>query len=66
MDRANTQFWVAVLGMGGLVGITFTAILCAALGDFPDEMTYLLVGGLVSVTSTAAAWLFRLNGQAPR
>ena len=63
MDRQNTQFWVAVIGMGGLAIITGMAVAGTIWGDAPNEMAFMLVGGLLSVTSTAAAWLFRLNGK---
>lgn len=64
MDRQHTQFWVAMIGMTGLVFITALSVAGSIWGDMPSEMSYLLVGGLLSVTSTAAAWLFRLNGTA--
>jgi len=62
MDRQKTQFWVAVIGMGGLVLITALSVAGSIWGEVPSEMPFMLVGGLLSVTSTAAAWLFRLNG----
>jgi len=61
MNQALTQFWVAVIGILGLVTITMAAVLCQAFGDSPGELTFMLVGGLVSVTSTATAWLFRIT-----
>ena len=64
MDRQKTQFWVAVIGMGGLVLITALSVAGSIWGAVPSEMPFMLVGGLLSVTSTAAAWLFRLNGGA--
>lgn len=64
MNRQNTQFWVAIIGIAGLVGITALAVAGSIFSDnVPSEMAFMLVGGLLSVTSTAAAWLFRLNGQ---
>lgn len=62
MNRQATQFWVAVIGMSGMVGITGIAVTGTAFGDVPLELTFALVTGLVSVSSMAAAWLFRLNG----
>ncbi|KKL77162.1 hypothetical protein LCGC14_2037600, partial [marine sediment metagenome] len=48
--------------MGGLVLITALSVAGSIWGEVPSEMPFMLVGGLLSVTSTAAAWLFRLNG----
>lgn len=62
MNRQRTQFWVAVIGMLGLVLVTAMSVASTIWGDTPNEMSFMLVGGLLSVTSTAAAWLFRLNG----
>ncbi len=61
MNRQQTQFWVAVIGMAGLVCITMVSVAGSIWGEMPSEMSFMLVGGLLSVTSTAAAWLFRLN-----
>ena len=64
MNRQGTQFWVAIIGMLGLVGITALTIAASAFSDnVPSEMAFMLVGGLVSTTSAAGAWLFRLNGK---
>ncbi len=62
MNRQATQFWVGVIGMSGLVLVTIIAVAGTAFGDVPMELTFALVTGMVSVTSTAVAWLFRLNG----
>lgn len=61
MDRAHTQFWVSVLGMVFLGASALVALIGTLFYDAPDQMAFLLIGGLVSVTSTAAAWLFRIN-----
>lgn len=58
MNRATTQFWVAVIGISGLTVITGLSLVT---GEGPTDI---LVGGIISVTSMAAAWLFRLNGAA--
>ncbi len=63
MNKQGTQFWVAIIGMGGLAIITGMAVAGSIWGDASNEMAFMLVGALVSVTSTAAAWLFRLNGK---
>lgn len=64
MNRQNTQFWVAIIGMAGLVGITALTVAGSIFSDnVPSEMAFMLVGGLLSTTSAAGAWLFRLNGR---
>lgn len=66
MNQQQTQFWVAIIGMSGLVTITAVAVAGYIWGNTPSELVFMLVGGLLSVTSTASAWLFRLNGRATR
>ena len=61
MNRQFTQAAVAIIGMTGLVVLTGMTLL---LPDLKDERL-LLLGGLIGVTSTSAAWLFRLNGHKP-
>ncbi len=62
MNRQITQFWVAVIGMAGLVAITAMVVAGTVWGKAPSELAYMLVGSLVSSTSMAVAYLFRLNG----
>ena len=62
MNKANTQFWVAIIGMTGLVVAVLASVAGTIWGDSPTELTYMLVGGLLSSTGTSIAWLFRLNG----
>ena len=62
MNRQLTQFWVAIIGMGGLVTACLLSVAGQIWADSPSELTFMLIGGLLSVTSTSAAWLFRLNG----
>jgi Kef-type K+ transport system membrane component KefB len=64
MNQQKTQFWVAIIGITGLVIIAGMAVAGSIWGDAPTEMAFMLVGGLLSATSTAIAWLFRLNGKA--
>lgn len=64
MNRQGTQFWVAIIGISSLAIITGMVVAGTIWGDAPSEMAFMLVGGLLSVTSTATAWLFRLNGHA--
>ena len=58
MNRQFTQAAVAIIGMTGLVTGMVISLLVPGLEDARN----LLLGGLIASTSTAAAWLFRLNG----
>lgn len=58
MNKNTTQALVAVIGIAGLVVATIITLLVDKLGDERQ----ILIGGLIAATSTAAAWLFRLNG----
>ena len=62
MNRSSTQFWVALVGIIGLVTITAIAVAGVVFADAPNELAFTLAGGLLAATSAAAAWLFRLNG----
>jgi hypothetical protein len=62
MEKQATQFWVAIIGIAGLAIITGMVVAGTIWGDAPAEMAFMLVGGFLSVVSTAVAWLFRLNG----
>ena len=69
MNKGWTQLAVSVIGMIGLVIITGIVVTLQMLGEVTangDMITGMLVGGLTSVTSMAAAWLFRLNGSNER
>ncbi len=59
MGRQFTQAAVAIIGMTGMVTATIISLLVPDLADARN----LLLGGLIASTSTAAAWLFRLNGK---
>lgn len=59
MNRSFTQAAVAIIGMSGLVAATLMSLVIPELNDARN----LLLGGLIASTSTAAAWLFRLNGK---
>ena len=63
MDRQGTQFWVAIIGMGGLVGVTLMAVAGSIFAELPNELPFMLVGGLLSIATMAATYLFRLNGK---
>lgn len=62
MNRQATQFWTAIIGMLGLTVVTGVAVVGTMFFDKPSDLALMLVGGLIGVTSTAGAWLFRLNG----
>ena len=68
LNTQATQFYVAVVGVVGLVLLTARALICSAfVGEekqVVDNVLLLLVGGLVSGVGTSIAYLFRLNGQA--
>lgn len=59
VNRQFTQAAVAIIGMTGLVIATLISLVAPELEDARN----LLLGGLIASTSTAAAWLFRLNGR---
>ncbi len=59
MNRQFTQAAVAIIGMIGLVSATLITLFVNDLGDERQ----ILLGGLIGVTSTSAAWLFRINGK---
>ena len=59
LNRQFTQAAVAIIGMTGLVAATLITLVIPDLEDARN----LLLGGLIASTSTAAAWLFRLNGR---
>ena len=63
MNRQATQFWVSIIGIVALGIITGVAVVGAMFYDAPSDMAFLLVGGLLAVTSAASAYLFRLNGK---
>ena len=64
--RGSAQFWVAVIGAGGIVGTSLLAMSGLLFGnsdnaDIIKDITFMLVGGLISIASAATGWLFR-NG----
>lgn len=58
MNRAWTQFAVSFVGITGLVVVLLVSILSGQAKEFIT----LLAGGLLSLSSMSAAYLFRLNG----
>lgn len=68
LNTQATQFYVALVGIVGLVLLAALALVLAALADGDNEVVdnvlLLLVGGLVSGVGGSLAYLFRLNGQA--
>jgi len=64
VNRSRTQFVVAVMGMFFLGAATLAAVVGEVFFDSSSELTFALVTALTGVTGAAAAYLFRLNGQA--
>ena len=62
MNRTATQFAVAVIGMFSLAAVSIMVVAGSIWGDVPSELSFMIIGALISATSTSAAWLFRLNG----
>mgnify|MGYP001570248707 CR=1 FL=1 len=62
--KNKTQFIVAVIGMSFLGVAAMAALVLQAFHPEANlrELTFLLVGGLLSTASMASAWLFRVNG----
>ena len=65
MSKQQTQFWVAIIGMMGLVVIAGIAVVGALFFDAPNDMAMLLAGGVIATTAASGQWLFRLNGTKP-
>lgn len=63
MNRAKTQFAVAVFGIGFLGFATLMALAGEIFFEGRSELTFALVTALTGTTSGATAYLFRLNGQ---
>lgn len=61
MNRQITQFWVAIIGMSGLVAICLMSVAGQIWAGASSELTFMLVGGLLSATTMATTYLFRLN-----
>ena len=64
VNRSRTQFVVAVMGMFFLGAATLAAVVGEVFFDNSSELTFALVTALTATTGAAAAYLFRLNGQA--
>lgn len=68
LNTQATQFYVAVVGIVGLVVLAGLALVCTAFGksegQVVEDVLLLLAGGLVSAVGASIAYLFRLNGQA--
>lgn len=64
MNKNKTQFAVAIVGTAGLVSLAMAAVIGQMVtpNDTLKDLTFMLVGGVLSTASAAAAWLFRLNG----
>ncbi len=58
MNKQGTQFAVAIIGITGLTVLTGISMVTET------GPTDIMVGGLISVVTMAATYLFRLNGKA--
>lgn len=63
MNPQKTQFTVAILGIGFLGACTLAAVIGATWFERGTDLTFALVTALTGVTSSAATYLFRLNGK---
>lgn len=62
--RTDAQFWVALVSVIGLAVTTFASLTINILhGQPPCTITTMLAGGLISVCSASASWLFRAPGK---
>jgi hypothetical protein len=59
LDKATTQFWVALFATVGLIVLTGISLL-----GTDQRMTDMLVGALCLHVGSSGSWLFRLNGYA--
>lgn len=66
VNRQLTQFAIALTLSVFLGAATLVAVLAEAFFDGRSELTLALVTGLVGANGQAVAYLFRINGQAPR
>ena len=62
MSKSQAQFWVAVLSVVSLTVITCVSVVLDYMNSARGELTMILVGGIISITSGSTAWLFRSNG----
>ena len=62
MNRSTTQFVIAIFFVAILGAATLVSIVGELWFDKSSQFTMLLVGGLLTGTGQAVAYLFRLNG----
>lgn len=63
MNKARTQFIIAIVAFSFLGIITTVAVVGDVILGQKSDLTLLLVGALTTATGQAVAYLFRLNGQ---
>jgi hypothetical protein len=64
LNKTTIQFSAILATMLGLVAVTITALVIDHLsGREASQLTTLLTGGLISIASSSAVWLFRSNGE---
>jgi hypothetical protein len=60
--KATIQFWTSIVCIAGLIATTMVCVIIDELDDGKvDQLTMLLAGGLISVTSACGSWLYRSN-----
>ena len=62
VNKSATQFVIAILFVAILGAATLVSIVGELWFDKSSQFTMLLVGGLLTGTGQAVAYLFRLNG----
>jgi hypothetical protein len=62
-QKSDAQFWTALVAVVGLTVVSLASLIVDAVAPNPhSSITPLLCGGLVSLGSCAATWLFSGGG----
>lgn len=65
-DKSAAQFWTAILSIAALALTTVGSLVADQVHGRTSQITPLLAGGLISITTACAGWLFRNgNGSTP-
>lgn len=59
--KAIVQFWVSIAAILGLILLAITCVVLDHFAAAPSDRTLMTVGGVISVASICATWLYR-NG----
>ena len=62
MNKAGTQFWVAVMAVGFVGAANLMLIWGAICRDVDLAVAMAAFSGLTAISGASSAWLFRLNG----